>query len=118
MSGGLPLIPRQVRLAGLALIVAGIICLYLSDAVARGWWQGTLQAFGVGFTVAGVVDVLVISELNARIAEYQKERQRALNRQAARIKYMMDKQQERRWAEEHNVAKARPRGDPGPTDPQ
>jgi len=50
--------------AGIALIGAGIICLYLSDAVVHGWWQGTLDAFGVGLTVGGLVDVLAITGLN------------------------------------------------------
>jgi len=54
-------------LAGLALIVIGIACLYVSDQVVHGWWQGTLDAFGVGFIVGGVVDVLAISGLNQAI---------------------------------------------------
>jgi len=54
---------RLIWLAGLALITSGVVCLYLSDAVARpgSWWQGTLDAFGVGFTVGGIVDVVAIS---------------------------------------------------------
>jgi hypothetical protein len=55
---------RLARLAAIAQIAAGILCLCLSGAVFTGWWQGTLQAFGVGFTVGGVVDVLAISRLN------------------------------------------------------
>jgi hypothetical protein len=53
-----------VWLAGFILIAAGIICLYLSDKVVTGWWQGTLDAFGVGFIIGGIVDVLAISGLN------------------------------------------------------
>lgn len=53
-----------VWLAGFIPIAAGIICLYLSDQVATGWWQGTLDAFGVGFLIAGLADVLAISALN------------------------------------------------------
>ena len=57
---------NRVLLAGLALIVADAVCLYLSDAVARSgsWWQGTLDAFGVGFIVGGMIDVLAITALN------------------------------------------------------
>jgi hypothetical protein len=55
---------NPVFLAGCALILAGIICLYLSDAVVTGWWKGTLDAFGVGFIVGGVVDVLALSGLD------------------------------------------------------
>jgi hypothetical protein len=55
-----------VWLAGIGLIVIGILCLFLSDAVAvtGTWWQGTLDAFGVGFVVGGLVDVLAISGLD------------------------------------------------------
>jgi hypothetical protein len=55
-----------IWMAGFILFVAGIICLYLSDQVVTGWWQGTLDAFGVGFIVGGIVDVLAISALNQR----------------------------------------------------
>lgn len=47
---------------------------YLSDKVVTGWWQGTLDAFGVGFIVAGVVDVLAIFGLNSVVAGEQKRR--------------------------------------------
>jgi hypothetical protein len=57
---------NPVWLAGFALIAVGIICLYLSDQVVTGWWQGTLDAFGVGFIIGGIVDVLAISGLNQR----------------------------------------------------
>ena len=55
-----------IILAGVTLIGVGIVCLYLSDAVAAtgSWWQGTLDAFGVGFVVGGIVDVTAISLLN------------------------------------------------------
>jgi hypothetical protein len=52
--------------AGFILIAADIICLFLSDKVVTGSWQGTLDAFGVGFIIAGIVDVLAISALNQR----------------------------------------------------
>jgi|ERR1700730_1118027 hypothetical protein len=64
---------RLTRLAAVALIAAGILCLCLSGAIVTGWWQGTLQAFGVGFTVGGVVDVLAISGLNL-VIRYEDER--------------------------------------------
>jgi hypothetical protein len=72
---------RLVLTAGFALIVAGILCLCLSGAVFTGWWQGTLDAFGVGFVVGGMVDVLAISGLN-QIFAAEDQRQRENNRQA------------------------------------
>jgi hypothetical protein len=57
------------------LIAAGIICLCLSGAVVgSGWWQGTLQAFGVGFVVGGVIDVLAIFALNQVVTGEEKQR--------------------------------------------
>ncbi len=70
-----------ILLAGVGLIMAGILCLCLSGAVFTGWWQGTLDAFGVGFTVAGIVDVLAIFALNQSIAA--DERRREENNQRA-----------------------------------
>lgn len=73
---------RLIWISGIALIVAGVICLYLSDKVVTGWWQGTLQAFGVGFIIAGiVVDVLAITGLNQRIRT-EDQRRLEYNRQA------------------------------------
>jgi hypothetical protein len=66
VSRGL-LVPTSRRLiwaAGIVLIVVGIVCLVLSGAVFTGWWQGTLDAFGVGLIVGGIVDVLAISLMN------------------------------------------------------
>lgn len=57
------------------MIVVGVVCLYLSDAVVTGWWQNTLDAFGVGFIVGGIVDVLAISGLNAMVTGEQKRRE-------------------------------------------
>ena len=68
---------RLVILAGFALIAFGIVCLYLSDKVVTGWWQGTLDAFGVGFIVGGLVDVIAISGLNQAI-NVQQRRQEAI----------------------------------------
>jgi hypothetical protein len=73
-----------VWLAGFFLVAAGIICLYLSDKVVTGWWQGTLNAFGVGFIVGGIVDVLAISGLDQRI-KADDARRRENNRQAEEI---------------------------------
>ena len=72
---------RLVFAAGLALILAGILCLCLSGAVVTGWWQGTLDAFGVGFVVGGVVDVLAMSGLNqfSRKSEIDREADTILN---------------------------------------
>jgi hypothetical protein len=67
---------QLVFLAGFALIALGIVCLYLSDAVVTGWWQGTLDAFGVGLIVGGLVDVIAISGLNQAI-NVQQRRQEA-----------------------------------------
>jgi hypothetical protein len=75
-----------VLLAGFALIAVGAVCLYLSDAVAapQSWGQGTLDAFGVGLVVGGVVDVLAISALNQRAAAEDRMR-REYNRRAEEI---------------------------------
>jgi hypothetical protein len=54
-------------LAGVVLLLAGIACLALSYRSTSQWWQGTLDAFGVGFTVGGIVDVLTIFLLNQSI---------------------------------------------------
>jgi hypothetical protein len=66
---------RLVWLAGFVLIAAGIVCLYLSDKVAKtSWTQGTLDAFGVGFIVGGLVDVLAIFGLTQVLAGDQRRR--------------------------------------------
>lgn len=72
-------------LAGVALVLVGVVCLYLSDAVARtgSWWQSTLDAFGVGFVVGGIVDVTSISLLNQVLSGTGQFRR--LNREAQRI---------------------------------
>jgi hypothetical protein len=81
------LVERQglIWLAGFAVIAIGIVCLYLSDAVARtgSWWQGTLDAFGVGFIVGGLIDVLAITGLNQALTGGQQRR--ATNREAQAI---------------------------------
>lgn len=64
----------MVLMAGVAVIAVGVVCLYLSDAVVHGWWQGTLDAFGVGFVVGGVVDVLALSGLTWAVAAEQGRR--------------------------------------------
>jgi hypothetical protein len=62
--------------------MVGIVCLHLSDAVAHpgSWWQGTLDAFGVGFVVGGLIDVIAVSGLNQILILDQ--RRKELNRQA------------------------------------
>lgn len=76
---------RPVVLAGFAVVAVGIACLYLSEAVARtgSWWQGTLEAFGVGFVVGGLIDVLAISGLNQVLTREQTRREN--NRDAIEI---------------------------------
>jgi hypothetical protein len=71
VPSGFPLLTswRLIWWAGVALIAVGVLCLCLSGAVVGpGWWQGTLDAFGVGFIVGGVVDVLALSLLNQVIS--------------------------------------------------
>jgi hypothetical protein len=55
-----------VFVSGFGLVAVGVLCLCLSALVAPtgSWWLGTLDAFGVGFVVGGVVDVLAIWGLN------------------------------------------------------
>jgi hypothetical protein len=62
--------------AGLVLIMAGIGSLIWSYTLAAGpqaadsaWWQGTLQALGVGLIVGGLVDVLAVFALNRTVAQ-------------------------------------------------
>lgn len=75
-----------MALAGIAVIMAGILCLCLSALVARtgSWWQGTLDAFGVGFVVGGVIDVLAIFGLN-QFSTRETERRKKANQQALEI---------------------------------
>ena len=77
-----------VWLAGFILIAAGIICLYLSGQVVTGWWQGTLDAFGVGFIIAGIVDVLAISGLNQALTGQQNRQE--YERQAQQVMLQID----------------------------
>lgn len=71
--------PRFVPLfLGGVLIVLGLISLSLSYAVARGWWQGTSQALGVGFVIGGVVDVLAITGVD-RISRADDRRAQQFN---------------------------------------
>jgi hypothetical protein len=41
--------------------------------VVHGWSQGTLEAFGVGLIVGGLVDVLALSRLNQMMQEENNE---------------------------------------------
>lgn len=81
-----------IWLAGAALILAGILCLCLSGAVFTGWWQGTLGAFGVGFTVGGIVDVLAIFALNQSVTT--EDRQMQENNQQAREIFLAELKKE------------------------
>jgi hypothetical protein len=71
--------------AGFALIVVGVLCLCLSGAVVGGWWQGTLDAFGVGFVVGGIVDVVAISKLKQVFTERQRRYEQELASLASRV---------------------------------
>ncbi len=75
--------PRLILLAGIVLVSTGVLCLYLSDSVAHAgsWWQGTLDAFGVGFVVGGVVDATAISLLNQYLADTADKALRLRNRE-------------------------------------
>jgi hypothetical protein len=70
-----------------ALVTVGIVCLYLSDAVARhgSWWQNTLDAFGVGFVVGGIVDVTAISLLNRSLGGAADPKRKMWNDRARRF---------------------------------
>jgi hypothetical protein len=77
--------------AGVALIVLGIGALIGSYTLAHGahalaqeWWEGTLQALGVGFAVGGAVDVLAIYGLN-QIASADDLRRKQLNDRARSV---------------------------------
>jgi hypothetical protein len=80
-------LPAFIWLAGLILIAVGILCLFLSGAVMRAdtWWQGTLQALGVGFVVGGIVDVLAISTMNQASIVAERGSQRFWNDQGLAI---------------------------------
>ena len=67
---------QLVYLTGFALIVAGVVCLCLSDAVVTGWRANTLDAFGVGFVAGDLIDVLALSGLTKIIAAEQRRLER------------------------------------------
>jgi hypothetical protein len=71
-----------VLVAGVLLVAGGALCLYLSDAVAPAdsWEASTLDAFGVGFVVGGVVDVTAISLLDGILTDLR-DREQALLRE-------------------------------------
>lgn len=82
---------RAVIAAGIVLIALGIGALVGSyvlaqgaHALAEGWWEGTLQALGVGFVVGGLVDVLAVYGLN-RIVSADDLRRKQLNDRARSI---------------------------------
>jgi hypothetical protein len=76
---------RVVVVAGVVLLVLGVGALVWSyflahgaHALAQGWWEGTLQALGVGFVVGGLVDVIAVTGLN-RIVSAEDQRRQRLN---------------------------------------
>jgi hypothetical protein len=75
-----------VTLAGFAVIVIGVLCLCLSALVAApaSWWQGTLDAFGVGFVVGGVIDVLAIFGIE-RVVSHATQRGTSADQEAKEI---------------------------------
>jgi hypothetical protein len=95
---------RAVIAAGVVLIALGIGALIGSyalahgaHALAEGWWEGTLQALGVGFVVGGLVDVLAIYGLN-RIVSADDLRRKQLNDRARAIFQAAYKNEESRNA--------------------
>lgn len=110
--GGL-LFPGQgpVLLAGFGLIAVGAVCLYLSDAVAHGWLQGTLDAFGVGFIVGGLVDVLAISGLTQIVQAENKRRQAEQERAAREQQKAQDMRAARNKQRAEEFLARLPRGD-------
>jgi hypothetical protein len=77
---------KRIILAGFSLILVGIVCLVLSDKVVHSSWsQATLDAFGVGFIIGGVVDVLAISSLNSLMTDEmaKRDREERLNERVA-----------------------------------
>ena len=82
---------QVVLLAGFALIAVGVGCLFLSGTAAASgsWWQGTLDAFGFGLVVGGLVDVVAASLLNRAVNETEEARQNSLR--ARRIQAELDK---------------------------
>jgi hypothetical protein len=87
---------KLILMAGFAVILAGILCLCLSAVVAaRGsWWQGTLDAFGVGLSVGGLIDVMVISGLTIAVTEEDKLRQEYSGRARALARAIMQEAQQ------------------------
>lgn len=85
---------RAIIAAGIVLIALGIGALIGSyalahgpHALAQGWWEGTLQALGVGFIVGGLVDVLAISGLDqiARADDLRRKQLKELNDRARSV---------------------------------
>jgi hypothetical protein len=107
VDGGPLKVPPRVGMIfaigfGAVLVAAGVVFLYLSDQVVHGWWQGTLEAFGVGFIVGGLVDVVGISGLNQVMRADNEQRQAEQERAAREQQKVRDEQAalHRRRAEE------------------
>lgn len=86
---------RLIVGAGFAIIAVGVFCLCLSGMVADpgSWWQGTLDAFGVGFVVGGIIDVIALSGLNQVIAA-EDARRREAERKALAILHLPENTRE------------------------
>jgi hypothetical protein len=67
----------------IALGIGGLVWSYLlahgAHPLAQGWWEGTLQALGVGFVVGGLVDVLAITGLDGMIRAQERRRQKQIS---------------------------------------
>lgn len=81
----------MVLAAGFIVIALGIGGLILShwldverNATANSWWVSTFQALGVGFVVGGIVDVLVISGLDA-VNRAEEDKREDFNKRAREI---------------------------------
>ena len=76
----------RIWLIGVALVVTGIACLCLSYLVAPqgSWWQGTLDAFGVGFVIGGIVDGVSMNLLADYMSRSAREREE-VNAQATEL---------------------------------
>jgi hypothetical protein len=66
-----------IYVTGGLMLAGGGVCLYLSWAAHTGSWaQGTFDAFGVGFLIAGFLDVLTIQGWNRLAAKRVADRDR------------------------------------------
>jgi drug/metabolite transporter (DMT)-like permease len=68
---------RRIWLIGRALVIAGLACFFLSDLVTRqgSWWQGTLDAFGDGFLIGGIVAAVSMNLLTKFMSGSDRQRE-------------------------------------------